>query len=470
MPETQTYARPGFIIGGGVVYLFYFCIPNPPFVRARGNKKTKVNIVTLGCSKNLVDSEVLLTQLRANDIDATHESTADDSRVVVINTCGFIDNEKQESIDTILRYVDAKEEGLVEKVYVTGCLSQRYKDDLQKEIPQVDAWFGTRDLSRLLKQFNADYKKELVGERILTNPGHYAYLKISEGCDRPCSFCAIPLMRGGHTSRPIEELVLEARNLARKGTRELLLIAQDSTYYGLDLYKKRNLAELLQRLSDVEGIGWIRLHYAFPAGFPTDVLDVMADRPNICKYLDIPLQHGSTHMLKVMRRGITREKTEELLDTIRQKVPDIAIRTTLITGHPGESESDFQEMMDFVRRSRFDRLGVFTYSHEENTHAYSLKDDVPSSVKAQRMEAVMALQEGISHELNQAKVGRTLQVIVDRMEGGQFVGRTEYDSPEVDNEVILSGAEYLRVGDFYPVKITAATEFDLSGEVVADSR
>lgn len=470
MPETQTYGRPGLIVGGGVVYLFYFCIPNPLFVRARGNKKTKVNIVTLGCSKNLVDSEVLLTQLRANDIDATHESTTDDSRVVVINTCGFIDNAKQESIDTILRYVDAKNEGLVEKVYVTGCLSQRYKDDLQREIPQVDAWFGTRDLSRLLKQFNADYKKELVGERILTNPGHYAYLKISEGCDRPCSFCAIPLMRGGHASRPIEELVLEARNLARKGTRELLLIAQDSTYYGLDLYKKRNLAELLQRLSDVEGIGWIRLHYAFPAGFPTDVLDVMAKRPNICKYLDIPLQHGSTHMLKVMRRGITREKTEELLDTIRQKVPDIAIRTTLITGHPGESESDFQEMMDFVRRSRFDRLGVFTYSHEENTHAYSLKDDVPASVKAERMEAVMALQEGISHELNQAKVGRTLQVIIDRMEGGQFIGRTEYDSPEVDNEVILSEAEYLRVGDFYPVKITAATEFDLSGEVVADSR
>lgn len=439
-------------------------------MRARGNKKTKVNIVTLGCSKNLVDSEVLLTQLRANDIDATHESTTDDSRVVVINTCGFIDNAKQESIDTILRYVDAKNEGLVEKVYVTGCLSQRYKDDLQKEIPQVDAWFGTRDLSRLLKQFNADYKKELVGERILTNPGHYAYLKISEGCDRPCSFCAIPLMRGGHVSRPIDELVLEARNLARKGTRELLLIAQDSTYYGLDLYKKRNLAELLQRLSDVEGIGWIRLHYAFPAGFPTDVLDVMAERPNICKYLDIPLQHGSSHMLKVMRRGITREKTEELLDTIRQKVPDIAIRTTLITGHPGESESDFQEMMDFVRRSRFDRLGVFTYSHEENTHAYSLKDDVPASVKAERMEAVMALQEGISHELNQAKVGKTLKVIIDRMEGGQFIGRTEYDSPEVDNEVILSEAEYLRVGDFYPVKITAATEFDLSGEVVADSR
>lgn len=439
-------------------------------MRARGNKKTKVNIVTLGCSKNQVDSEVLLTQLRGNGIDAVHESSDDDNRVVVINTCGFIDNAKQESIDTILRYVDAKEEGLVEKVYVTGCLSQRYKDDLQKEIPQVDAWFGTRDLSRLLKQFNADYKKELVGERILTNPGHYAYLKISEGCDRPCSFCAIPLMRGGHVSRPIEELVLEAKNLARKGTRELLLIAQDSTYYGLDLYKKRNLSELLKRLSDVEGIGWIRLHYAFPAGFPLDVLDVMAERPNICKYLDIPLQHGSTRMLSVMRRGITREKTEALLDTIRERVPGIAIRTTLIAGHPSETEADFQEMLQFVERSRFDRLGVFTYSHEENTHAYSLKDDVPESVKQERMEAIMDVQQGISHELNQAKVGEVFTVLVDRMEGGQFIGRTEHDSPEVDNEVILSGTEYLRPGDFHTVRITAATEFDLSGEVVADSR
>ncbi len=436
-------------------------------MRARGNKKTKVNIVTLGCSKNQVDSEVLLTQLRGNGIDAVHESTTDDSRVVVINTCGFIDNAKQESIDTILRYVDAKEEGLVEKVYVTGCLSQRYQEDLKKEIPQVDAWFGTRDLSRLLKQFNANYKQELVGERILTNPGHYAYLKISEGCDRPCSFCAIPLMRGGHVSRPMEDLVKEASNLARQGTRELLLIAQDSTYYGLDLYKKRNLAELLRRLSDVEGIGWIRLHYAFPAGFPMDALEVMAERPNICKYLDIPLQHGSTRMLKIMRRGITREKTEELLHTIREKVPGIAIRTTLIAGHPGESEADFDEMMQFVERSRFDRLGVFTYSHEENTHAYTLPDDVPELVKQERMEAIMELQQGISLELNQAKVGKTFQVLVDRMEGGQFIGRTEFDSPEVDNEVMITSADYLRQGDFYPVRITAATEFDLSGEVVA---
>jgi len=439
-------------------------------VRARGNKKTKVNIVTLGCSKNQVDSEVLLTQLRGNGVDAVHESPADDSRVVVINTCGFIDNAKQESIDTILRYVDAKADGLVEKVYVTGCLSQRYKDDLQKEIPQVDAWFGTRDLSRLLKQFNANYKQELVGERILTNPGHYAYLKISEGCDRPCSFCAIPIMRGGHVSRPMEELVKEAQHLARNGTRELLLIAQDSTYYGLDLYKKRNLAELLRKLSDVEGIGWIRLHYAFPTGFPMDALEVMAERPNICKYLDIPLQHGSTNMLKIMRRGTTREKTEELLHTIRAKVPGIAIRTTLIAGHPGETEEDFAEMMSFVERSRFDRLGVFTYSHEENTHAYSMKDDVPRQVKEERMEAIMDLQQGISLELNQAKVGRTLQVLVDRMEGGNFIGRTEFDSPEVDNEVILQSGDYLRQGDFCQARITAATEFDLSAEVVAGSR
>jgi ribosomal protein S12 methylthiotransferase len=434
-------------------------------VRTRGNKKTKVNIVTLGCSKNLVDSEVLLTQLRGNNIDAVHESAKDDANIVVINTCGFIDNAKQESIDTILRYVDAKEEGLVEKVYVTGCLSQRYKDDLEKEIPDVDAWFGTRDLSRLLKQLNANYRHELVGERILTNPNHFAYLKISEGCDRPCSFCAIPLMRGAHVSRPMEELVNEARHLARNGTRELLLIAQDSTYYGLDLYKKRNLAELLARLSDVEGIGWIRLHYAFPAGFPMDVLDVMAERPNICKYLDIPLQHGSTQMLKVMRRGITREKTEDLLAAIRSKVPGIAIRTTLIAGHPGETEADFAEMMKFVEQSRFDRLGVFSYSHEEQTHSYSLPDDIPAEVKQERVDAIMELQQGISLELNQAKIGNTYQVIIDRKESGNYIGRTEYDSPEVDNEVIISTENYLRLGDFVPVTIRGASEFDLTGTV-----
>jgi ribosomal protein S12 methylthiotransferase len=436
-------------------------------LKTKGNKKTKVNIVTLGCSKNLVDSEVLLTQLRGNGIDATHESREDDASVVVINTCGFIDNAKQESVDTILRYVDAKEEGIVDKVYVTGCLSERYKEDLQKEIPEVDAWFGTRDLSRLLKVFKADYKHELVGERILTNPSHYAYLKISEGCDRPCSFCAIPLMRGKHISRPMEELVLEARNLAKNGTKELLLIAQDSTYYGLDLYKKRNLAELLNRLSDVEGIDWIRLHYAFPAGFPMDALDVMAQRSNICNYLDIPLQHASSKMLQLMRRGTTREKTEQLLSTIREKVPGIAIRTTFIAGHPGETEEDFQELMDFVEKSRFERLGIFNYSHEENTHSHSFTDDVPDEVKQERADAVMELQQGISLEINQSKIGKTFKVLVDRQEGGTFIGRTESDSPEVDNDVIIESKDnYLRIGDFVQVKINAASEFDISGETV----
>ncbi|HKZ38022.1 MAG TPA: 30S ribosomal protein S12 methylthiotransferase RimO, partial [Chryseolinea sp.] len=421
-------------------------------MKTKGNRTNKVNIVTLGCSKNLVDSEVLLTQLRGNGIDAVHESKTDDASIVVINTCGFIDNAKQESIDTILRYVDAKEEGIVDKVYVTGCLSQRYKDDLEIEIPNVDAWFGTRDLSRMLKVFKANYKQELVGERILTNPSHYAYLKISEGCDRPCSFCAIPIMRGGHISRPMEELVLEAKNLARQGVKELLIIAQDSTYYGLDLYKKRNLAELLKRLSDVEGIEWIRLHYAFPAGFPMDALDVIAERSNICKYLDIPLQHASSNMLQLMRRGTTREKTENLLKTIREKVPGISIRTTMIAGHPGETEQDFKELLDFIEKSRFDRLGVFTYSHEDNTHSFTMADDVPEEVKQQRLEEIMDLQQNISFSLNKQKIGKTFKVLVDRKEGGNFIGRTEYDSPEVDNEVIIeSHREYLRIGDFVNV-------------------
>ena len=411
---------------------------------------------------------MLLTQLRGNGIDVEHESKKDDANIVVINTCGFIDNAKQESIDTILRYVDAKEEGLVEKVYVTGCLSQRYKDDLEKEIPDVDAWFGTRDLSRLLKQLNANYKQELVGERILTNPSHFAYLKISEGCDRPCSFCAIPLMRGKHISRPMEELVLEAKNLAKKGTKELLLIAQDSTYYGLDLYKKRNLAELLNRLSDVEGIEWIRLHYAFPAGFPLDALDVMAKRSNICKYIDIPLQHGSSRMLQIMRRGTTREKTESLLETIRAKVPDIAIRTTLIAGHPGETEADVEETLRFVERSRFDRLGVFGYSHEENTHSHSMPDDIPAEVKQERVDQIMELQQGISLELNQQKIGKEFKILIDRKEDGNFIGRTEYDSPEVDNEVMLDAKKnYLRIGDFVQAKVVQATEFDLVAEPLA---
>lgn len=430
-------------------------------------KKDKVNIVTLGCSKNLVDSEVILTQLRGNQIDATHESEKDDANIVIVNTCGFIDNAKQESIETILRYVDAKQEGLIEKVYVTGCLSHRYKDDLEKEIPDVDAYFGTMDLPLLLKKFNADYKHELVGERILTTSNHYAYLKIAEGCDRPCSFCAIPLMRGKHVSKSIEEIVLEAKGLVKYGVKEIMLIAQDLTYYGLDIYKKRQLAELLRHLSDVEGLEWIRLHYAFPAGFPMDVLEVMAEKPNICNYLDMPLQHGSSRMLKLMRRGITREKTEGLIHDIRDIMPDIAIRTTLIAGHPGETEADFEEMTHFVEDMRFERLGIFTYSHEEQTHSFSMEDDVPEEVKQERAETIMEIQQEISKELNEKRIGQELKVLFDRKEGGHFIGRTEYDSPEVDNEVLVDASnQYVRLGDFAKVKITDASEFDLFGEVV----
>lgn len=430
-------------------------------------KKDKVNIVTLGCAKNIVDSEVLLTQLKGNDIKVSHESTKDDANIIVINTCGFIDNAKQESIDTILRYADAKDEGLVEKVYVTGCLSQRYRDELKDEIPQVDDWFGTRELPMLLKKFKADYKHELIGERILTTANHYAYLKISEGCDRPCSFCAIPIMRGKHLSRPIEQLVLEAKNLAKNGTKELLLIAQDSTYYGLDIYKKRNLSELLKHLSDVEGIEWIRLHYAFPSGFPEDILDVMNERSNICNYLDMPLQHGSTKMLQLMRRGIDRPKTEALVNKIREKVDGIALRTTLIAGHPEETEADFEDMYDFVEKMRFDRLGIFTYSHEENTHSYNLSDDVPEEVKQERASDVMELQEKISGEINENKVGKTFKVLIDRKEGDSFIGRTEFDSPEVDNEVYIDAKKhFLRIGDFANIKINQASAFDLYGEPV----
>ncbi len=436
-------------------------------MKARTVKKDKVNIVTLGCAKNLVDSEVILTQLRGNKIDVEHESTKNDSNIVIINTCGFIENAKQESIETILKYAEAKEEGLIEKVYVTGCLSHRYKDDLAREIPNVDDYFGTMDLKQLLARFKADYKHELLGERVTTTNSHYSYLKISEGCDRPCSFCAIPLMRGKHVSKPIEELVKEASNLAAKGTKELLLIAQDSTYYGLDLYKKRNLSELLLRLSDVEGIDWIRLHYAFPTGFPLDILDVMNERSNICNYLDIPLQHGSTAMLQRMRRGTTREKTTELIATIREKVPDIALRTTMIAGHPGETEEEFEQMLDFIEETRFDRLGVFGYSHEEDTHAFTYADDVPEEVKQERVEAVMELQEGISMELNAKKVGTQQRVLIDRKEGGYFIGRTEYDSPEVDNEVLIDAQEnYLRIGDFVDVNITGSEAFDLYGQVI----
>lgn len=431
-------------------------------------KKNKVNVVTLGCSKNLVDSEVLMGQLKASKFDVEHESENDDHNIVIINTCGFVDNAKQESIDTILRYVEAKKEGTVEKVYVTGCLSERYKGDLEKEIPDVDAYFGTRDLPRLLKTLKADYKHELVGERLLTTPNHYAYFKISEGCDRPCSFCAIPLMRGGHISEPIEELVKRAKTLASKGTKELLLIAQDLTYYGLDIYKKRELANLVDRLSDVEGIEWIRLHYAFPSGFPMEVLDVMKNRSNVCNYLDMPLQHISDNMLKSMRRGITKQKTIDIVDQIRNKIPEIALRTTLIAGYPGETTQDHDEMLKWVEITKFDRLGIFTYSHEENTHAHLLKDDVVEKEKKRRADAVMQLQQEISYQTNQKKIGQTFKVLVDRKEGEFFVGRTEFDSPDVDNEVLIKAdnANYISVGSFVKVKINEASDFDLYGNLV----
>lgn len=430
-------------------------------------KKNKVNVVTLGCSKNLFDSEVMMAQLKANNFNVEHESMDDDAEIVIINTCGFIDNAKQESIDTILRYADAKADGLVDKVYVTGCLSERYKDDLEKEIPEVDAYFGTRDLPRLLKTLKADYKHELVGERLLTTPNHYAYLKIAEGCDRPCSFCAIPLMRGKHQSTSIEDLVKQTEGLAAKGVKEIMLIAQDLTYYGLDLYKKRALSDLVNRLADVNGIDWIRLHYAFPSGFPMDVLDVMNERENVCNYLDMPLQHGSTKILQAMRRGITREKTEDLIAEIRQKVPGITLRTTLIAGYPGETEADFQEMYEFVEKSRFDRLGIFAYSHEENTHAYNFDDDVPAKVKKERADAIMDLQSGISYDLNQLKVGKEFNVLFDRVEGDYFIGRTEFDSPEVDNEVLVKKSEgYVRLGDFSKVLIEKADHYDLYGKLV----
>lgn len=431
-------------------------------------KKNKVNVVTLGCSKNLVDSEVLMGQLKANKFDVEHEGTSDDHQIVIINTCGFVDNAKQESIDTILRYVEAKKEGAVEKVYVTGCLSERYKKDLEVEIPEVDAYFGTRELPKILKTLKADYKHELVGERLLTTPQHYAYFKISEGCDRPCSFCAIPLMRGGHVSVPIEELVSRAKTLATKGTKELLLIAQDLTYYGLDIYKKRELANLVDKLSEVEGIDWIRLHYAFPSGFPMEVLDVMKSKANVCNYLDMPLQHISDNMLTSMRRGITKQKTIDLVNKVRDKVPGIALRTTLIAGYPGETEKDHEEMLRWVEESKFERLGIFTYSHEENTHAHNLKDDVSEKVKRKRADAVMAVQQEISYKLNQEKIGKTFKILVDRKEGDYFIGRTEFDSPDVDNEVLVKADNetYLRVGDFADVKIYEASDFDLYGNLV----
>ena len=428
--------------------------------------KEKINIVTLGCAKNLVDSEVLMTQLKGNKKDVFHQREDINPDIVIINTCGFIDKAKQESIDTILKHAKEKEDGIIKKLYVTGCLSERYKDDLKTDIPEVDGFYGTRDLPELLKNFEAKYRNELLGDRIITTDSHYAYLKISEGCDRPCSFCAIPLMRGRHISKPIDQIILEAKNLVRNGVREIMLIAQDSTYYGIDIYKKRAMSELLKKLSDVDGLDWIRIHYAYPAGFPMDIIDVMRERDNICNYLDIPLQHGSTNMLKIMKRGITREKTDELIKNIRDINPEIALRTTLIAGHPGETERDFQEMYDFVERSQFDRLGIFTYSHEEGTSAHKLEDDVPEQVKRSRSNKIMALQQKISTEKNKNKVGKTVKVLVDRVDANNYYGRTEQDSPEVDNEVIIPSKEmHLRVGDFYDVKITDSKEYDLIGKV-----
>lgn len=433
-------------------------------MRTKSRKTNKINVVTLGCSKNVYDSEVLMGQLKANGKAVAHE---EEGNVVVINTCGFIDNAKEESVNTILDFVQKKEAGEVDKVFVTGCLSERYKPDLIKEIPDVDQYFGTTELPQLLKALGADYKHELIGERLTTTPKNYAYLKIAEGCDRPCSFCAIPLMRGKHRSTPIEDLVVEAEKLAANGVKELILIAQDLTYYGLDLYKKRNLAELLKALVKVEGIEWIRLHYAFPTGFPLEVLEVMKNEPKICNYLDIPLQHISDKILKSMRRGTTQEKTTQLLQQFREAVPNMAIRTTLIVGYPGETEADFRTLKNWVEAMRFERLGCFTYSHEENTHAFNLEDDVPQDVKQARANEIMELQSQISWELNQAKIGQTLRVVIDRKEGQYFVGRTEFDSPDVDNEVLIDASKvYLKTGAFVTVTITDAADFDLYAEVV----
>ncbi|MCL8006311.1 30S ribosomal protein S12 methylthiotransferase RimO [Gelidibacter japonicus] len=433
-------------------------------MRTKSLKKNRINVVTLGCSKNVYDSEVLMGQLKASGKDVVHE---EEGNIVVINTCGFINNAKEESINTILEFMQKKEDGEVDKVFVTGCLSERYKPDLQKEIPNVDQYFGTTELPGLLKVLGADYKHELIGERLTTTPKNYAYLKIAEGCDRPCSFCAIPIMRGKHRSTPIEEIIVEAEKLAAKGVKELILIAQDLTYYGLDLYKKRNLAELLEALVKVEGVEWIRLHYAFPTGFPMDVLDVMKREPKICNYLDIPLQHISDNILKSMRRGTTKEKTTKLLKEFRSAVPEMAIRTTLIVGYPGETEENFQELKQWVTDMRFERLGCFTYSHEENTHAYNLEDDVPQEVKQDRANQIMEIQSQISWELNQAKIGQEFKVVIDRKEGNYFIGRTEFDSPDVDNEVLIDATKnYLKTGEFATVTITEAEDFDLYGDVV----
>lgn len=431
-------------------------------------KRDKVNVITLGCSKNLVDSEDIITQLRGNDYEVVHDSEEEDANVVIVNTCGFIDLAKEESVNTILEYAEVKKEGGIDKLYVTGCLSQRYKDDLEKEIPEVDAYFGTLELPGLLAKLNADYKHELIGERIITTPQHFAYLKISEGCNRTCSFCAIPLMRGKHISQPIEALVKQAENLARMGVKELMLIAQELTYYGLDIYKKRALPELLSALGKVEGIEWIRLHYAYPSKFPIEIFDVMAAEPKVCNYLDMPLQHANNAVLERMRRQITQEETIELIRTAREKVPGIVIRTTLLVGYPGETEEEFQDLCDFVEKMQFDRVGVFQYSHEESTRAHDVEDDVPAEVKAERANRIMEIQQDISFEKNLQKIGQTMKVLFDRKEGEHFIGRTYGDSPEVDNEVLVNAAEnYVRVGDFAMVEINNAMEYDLYGKLVS---
>ena len=435
-------------------------------MKNRTLRKDKVNIITLGCSKNLVDSEVLSGQLLANNIEAVHESAKRDHNIVVVNTCGFIDKAKEESINTILQQVSLKQRGRLDKVYVTGCLSERYRTDLAAEIPEVDAWFGTMELQLMLQQFNADYKKDLLGERLLGTPPHYAYLKIAEGCNRTCAFCAIPLMRGTHTSKTIEDIVTEAKALVRRGVKEIMLIAQELTYYGLDIYKRRALPDLLKYLSDIEGLHWIRLHYAYPSKFPLEILDVMRERDNICNYLDMPLQHASDAMLKAMRRNITRAEMVELLDNVRDRVPGICLRTTLIAGFPGETRDDVASLKTFLEEQRFDRVGIFTYSHEENTPAHVLADDVPADEKQARAEEIMEVQQEISYEKNQEKVGQTFKVLVDKKEAGRYLARTEFDSVEVDNEVVIQSDKPLPIGDFVHVRILKAYDYDLEGEVI----
>ena len=437
-------------------------------MKTRTLRKDKVNIITLGCSKNVVDSEVLSGQLQANDINVVHESKKSDHNIVVINTCGFIDKAKEESINTILDHVALKKKGRLDKVYVTGCLTERYRQNLEAEIPEVDAWFGTMELPLILKRFEADYKAELVGERLLSTPSHYAYLKISEGCNRTCSFCAIPLMRGQHVSKPVEQLVAEAEGLVRKGVKEVMLIAQELTYYGLDIYKKRELPRLLHALADIKGLEWIRLHYAYPSKFPLEIIDAMKERPNICNYLDMPLQHSSDNMLKAMRRQITRTEMDDLVGEIRNRIPGICLRTTLIAGFPGETESDVEDMKAFLQQHRFDRVGIFTYSHEEGTSAHALEDNIPHEDKESRAQEVMEVQQEISYEKNQEKIGKVFKVLVDKKEAGRYLGRTEFDSVEVDNEVIITTGHKLSIGEFVNVKITKAYDYDLEG-IVAEA-